>query len=105
LSTKTNSKQFFELIHESVQSGKIKDEKECPFCDSDLDPQRLEGMQIRIGRLVFLLRTTEEGSETASSTLTKVLTLKKIYGGEDMPEDYPKWWDKAAQQIYKETQR
>jgi hypothetical protein len=105
MSMMTNSKQFFDLIHESVEFGKIKEEKKCPFCGSELDSDRFKGMQVRIGRLVFLLRTIEEGSKTASSTLDKVLVTKKLYGGADIPEDYPKWWDDAAKQIYKETEK
>jgi hypothetical protein len=103
MSTK-NTKFLLELIHESVESGKIKAEHKCPFCGSMLGPEQLEVMETRIGRLKFLFGGIENGSETARETLDKVLFRKKIYDGKDIPEteEYPDWWVEAVRKIDEE---
>lgn len=98
-----NTKQFFDLIRDSIQSGKINVEKKCPFCGSELDSDRLEGMDIRIGRLIYLLREHEKGSTTAYNTLESCLLLKKIYDGKDIPEDTPEWWKEIVSKIRQEN--
>jgi hypothetical protein len=100
----TNTRFFLELIRDSVESGKIKDEHKCPFCGSMLNPKQLEIMETRIGRLRFLFGGIENGSETARETLDKTLWRKKIYGGKDIPEtgEKPDWWMEAAKKIYAE---
>lgn len=94
-----NTKQFLDLVIESVQSGKIGAEKKCPFCGSELDSERLEGMDTRIRRMIYLLREYERGSKTARDTLDTCLLLKKIYDGKDIPEDTPEWWKEIVSKI------
>jgi len=100
-----NSTSFFGLIHESVISGKITLGGKCPFCGSELNQEHLKRMQIRIGRLRFLLNAAEQGSKTAEDLLHKIFITKAYLGGIDIPEDFPEWWDESARKIYEEIRK
>jgi len=96
---------FSYLAFESVVFGKIKHEQRCLFCGSTLSEEQLKKMQTRLGRLQFLLRSANEGSQTAYDLLLKIFFVDRDHGGVDIPEDVPEWWDKAALEIYQEVGR
>ena len=95
-------KNFVDSIQTSVQFGKIKWEKKCLICGTEISDERIKATQVRTGRLRFLLRSKSEGSKTASELLYNILKTKEYHGGRDIPEDDPDWWNEAAMQIYLE---
>jgi len=98
-------KTFFEYLFTSVNRGKIKSDKKCLFCGSELDNERLSATQARIGRLRFLLRSVEEGSKIADDLLNDILITPVERGGHDLPEREEAWWDDKVREIYSEKRR
>lgn len=103
MSLMMNTKHFFDSIQESAESGKISIEKKCPFCGSEINSEFLKGIKVRIGRLLFLLRAIERGSDTAKDTLYNIFVNREYHGGFDIPEDSPKWWLDLVRKIDNET--
>lgn len=96
-------KHFWNLVFESVNYGKISNERECLFCGSKLDQDRLEAARVRIGRLSFLLHSIESGSKTADTVLEEILTLSSNLTDYYLPEDDPDWWMEKGWKTYRES--
>lgn len=87
----------------SAQSGKINRDRKCLLCGSKLSDDGLKSIQVRMGRLRYLIRSIDEGSATAEKLLHNIIHIGEYIGGRDIPEDYPDWWLEAVDKIDLET--
>lgn len=96
-------KDFLSTLLGSAQSGKINRDRKCLFCGTKLSDDGLKKIRVRMGRLRYLIRSIDEGSETAEKLFHNIIYTGEYIGGRDIPENYPDWWIEAVGKINEET--
>ena len=90
---------FLSSLLASVESGKINRDRKCLLCGSKLSDDGLKSIQVRMGRLRYLIRSIDEGSATAEKLLHNIIHTGEYIGGRDIPENYPDWWLETVKKI------
>ena len=88
------------LAHESE---KVPQTRICPFCNQNLDDERLKAFKVRLGRLQFIFRVFEQtGSKKAFEFLYNFFVQPDAPDVPEKASDYPEWWMKLATELYRE---